>query len=146
MVGSWTDFDANYPAGKLTPGAAFVVAVGHLEGLRSVYAGGTGEHLAEPFRRYSLGYERDMLARAERYLAEVPFEQFLDEARSLLRPQQALCLALNLLDAAIADAVVRPEYGERLTVLIEGLGIHGETLEPYRQMLLLKNNLGQFPQ
>lgn len=39
-MGSWSELDANYPPGTLTPATALVVALGHLASARSVHADG----------------------------------------------------------------------------------------------------------
>jgi len=145
-MGSWAGLDANYPPGALTPATAFVVALGHLAGARSIYADDTATRLAGFLPRHGLDYDHDLLTRAERYLHEVPIEPFLDEARTLLNPEQKLCLALNLLDATLAQGVVRPGDHPCFTQILEGLGMKVEQLQPYSQALAIKNDLSLFPQ
>jgi hypothetical protein len=145
-MGSWIGLDANYPPGTLTPATAFVVALGHLAGARSVYADDPATRLATFLPRHGLDYDHDLLTRAERYLREVPLEPFLEEARTLLNPEQKLCLALNLLDAALAQGVVWPGQHPRLSQILEGLGLTAEQLQPYWQALVIKNELCLFPQ
>ena len=36
-MGAWSELDAAYPPGALTPGAAFVAALAHLHGATSIY-------------------------------------------------------------------------------------------------------------
>jgi hypothetical protein len=145
-MGSWAGLDANYPPGALTPATAFVVALGYLEGARSVYADDTATRLAAFLPKHGLDYDHDLLTRAERYLHEVPIEPFLDEARTLLNPEQTLCLALNLLDATLAQGLVRLGDHPRFTQILEGLGMTAEQLRPYSQALAIKNDLSLFPQ
>jgi hypothetical protein len=145
-MGSWAGLDANYPPGTLTPATAFVVALGHLTGAMSVYADNAATRLAAFLPRHGLDYDHDLLTRAERYLGQVPIEPFLEEARTLLNREQTLCLALNLLDMALAQGVVRPGDHPRLAQLLEGLGLAAEQLQPYWQALAIKNDLGLFPQ
>jgi hypothetical protein len=59
--------------------------------------------LATFLPRHGLDYDHDLLTRAERYLGQLPIEPFLEEARTLLYPEQKLCMALNLLDAVQRD-------------------------------------------
>lgn len=98
-MGSWTELDATYPPGALTPATALVVALGHQARARSVYADGR----RAPFLSPGLGYDADLLGRAERYLSAVDLEQFLAEARALLSARQKLIVALQLLDRQLAD-------------------------------------------
>ena len=145
-MGSWAGLDANYPPGTLTPAAAFVVALGHLAGATSIYADAAATRLAAFLPRHGLEYDHDLLTRAERYLREVPIEQFLEEARTLLNAEQKMCLALNLLDAALAQGAVRPGDHPRLTLILERLGVTVEQMRPYWQALAIKNDLSLFPQ
>lgn len=140
-MGSWTDLDATYPPDKLTPAAAFAVAHGHLAGAASVYAG--GGRLADFLPRPGIVYDLDVLTRAERYLREVPVEEFLAEARRLLNRRQRLCLALNLLDRALAGAPGRRAF---LAQALEALEVPPEDLEPHRRTLEIKSDLSIFPQ
>lgn len=140
-MGSWAELDAIYPPGALTPAAALVVAVGHLAGARGVRAGG---ELAA-FLPAGLGYDADLLGRAERYLAEVPLGQFLDEAAGLLSARQKLVVALQLLDRATAPGAPagRAELAARI---IAGIGVEQAQLAAHRATLALKNDLELFPQ
>lgn len=144
-MGSWVELDARYPPEALTPATAFVVAVGHMVGATSVYANGSSAALADWLPRHGPDYDHDLLVRAERYLKEVGLEPFLHEACTLLFPRQKLCLALNLLDLALA-ARLPPDQQPRFTQLIEGLGMTMEQLRPYWQALVLKNDMSIFPQ
>lgn len=144
-MGSWAELDAIYPAGALSPAAAFIVALGHLAGARSVY-GGAPAPLAGFLARYALSYDRELLERAEHFLTEVPIDSFLEQARALLNPEQKLCLAVNLLDAALAAGAGRLAGADRLGLLLEGLGIRDEQLAPYQAALRVKNDLALFPQ
>jgi hypothetical protein len=145
-MGSWVGLDANYPPGTLTPATAFVVALGHLAGAKSVYVDDTATRLAAFLPWHGLDYDHDLLTRTERYLGQVAVEQFLDEARRLLNPEQKLCLALNLLDAVLAQGVIRPGDHPHLAQILEGLGATAEQLQPYWHALAIKNDLGLFPQ
>jgi hypothetical protein len=140
-MGSWSELDANYPPGTLTPATALVVALGHQGGVTSVYTDGK---LAS-FLPAGLGYDADLLGRAERYLGEVPPAQFLVEAAALLSPRQKLVVALQLLDRQLA-AGDRADQRTRLNYLIAGIGADVDTLAAHRATLALKNELELFPQ
>ena len=140
-MGSWIELDANYPPGALTPATALVVALCHLVGATSVYADG---RLA-PFLPDGLGYDADLLGRAERYLDEVSLEQFLAEAAALLSPRQKLVVALQLLDRQLA-AGDRADQRALLNQLLAGIGANADALARHRATLALKNALELFPQ
>lgn len=144
-MGAWSELDAVYPPGALTPGAAFVAALAHLYGATSIYDS-TGALMGfVPDPRRGLARDHDLIERVERSLKHVPLDDFLREARERLNYTQRRCLALNLLDAALA-AGASPDICARYHVLIEGLGIPAEMIEPYRPALTLKNDLSIFPQ
>jgi|GEM_PF-759430 hypothetical protein len=140
-VGSWTELDANYPPGALTPATALVVALGHLDGASSVYTDGR----PAPFLPVGLGYDTDLLGRAERYLGEVTLDQFLVEAVALLSARQKLVVALQLLDRQFASGDP-PERRALLYRLVAGIGVGANTLTAHRATLALKNQLELFPQ
>jgi hypothetical protein len=140
-MGSWAELDAIYPPGALTPATALVVALGHLEGARGVRADGR----PAAFLPAGLGCDADLLGRAERYLAEVPVAQFLDEARALLSARQRLVVALQLLDRQLA-AGDPPARRGRVRTLVDGLAVDAAALAAHRATLALKNDLELFPQ
>lgn len=140
-MGSWAELDANYPPGTLTPATALVVALGHLAGVTSVYADGR----QAAFLPAGLGYDPDLLGRAERYLGEVPLEQFLVEAAAFLSSRQKLVIALQLLDQQLA-AGDPPARRALLAQLITGIEADRDSLAAHRATLVLKNGLELFPQ
>ena len=144
QMGSWAELDANYPPGALSPAAAVIVALCHLAGTPSIYAADGG--LASFLPRRGLSYDHELLARAEGYLQEVEIGQFLEQARAMLNPEQKLCLALNLLDYALAADIGWPEDHPLLARMLEGLGLTAEQIGPHWQTLAIKNELSLFPQ
>lgn len=143
-MGSWTELDATYPPGVLTPAAALLVALGRLAGARSVYAPDGGPAAFLPAR--GIAYEPDLLGRAERYMAEVSLDAFVAEAAERLNRRQRLCLLLNLIDRRLAAGDERPERHPLIAALIAALAVDPAELEPLRRALALKNDLSIFPQ
>lgn len=142
-MGSWTDFDANYPPGKLTPATAFAVALGRLAGATSVY-GWDGRTLAAYLPRHGIAYDQDVLTRAERYLRQVSDEEFLAEARQILNRRQKLCLALNVLERTLTrEHAANGRFAGRM---LETLGFSADELALHWQTLELKSDLSIFPQ
>lgn len=144
-MGAWSELDAVYPPGALTPGATLLAALAHLHSARSLYDERGALARFVPDARRGLALDRDLIDRIEQHLARVSFDAFVREARERLNHQQRRCLALNLLDAVLA-AGERPEAHPRYRALIEGLGITAEMIDPYRHALVLKNDLSIFPQ
>lgn len=138
-MGSWVELDAYYPPGKLTPATTFVVALGHLAGAASIYA---GADLAPFFPRAGIVADQDLRERAEHFMRDVSIDDFLAEARERLNPQQLRCLALNLID--MAQAAGAPPA--RLDRLLAGLGTSRAAIERLGPAPALKLDLSIFPQ
>ncbi|MFV9507833.1 MAG: hypothetical protein AB4911_25065 [Oscillochloridaceae bacterium umkhey_bin13] len=140
-MGSWTELDANYPPGSLTPATALVVALAHLAGTRQIIVNGT----RATFLPLGLAYDTDLLERVRRYLNEVALEDFLAEAQRLLSARQRLGIALQLHAQQLAAG--NPlEHHPRLNQLCTGLGVSEPELAPHRVTLALTHDLGCFAQ
>jgi hypothetical protein len=121
-MGSWTDLDANYPPGALTPATALVVALAHV-------AGAAHDADAALALLPELGFIPGLHERTARYLHEMPLDTFLAEAHTLLSARQKLVIALRLHDAhRAADAPA--ERSLLLERIITGLGIPPIPVEP----------------
>lgn len=143
-MGSWVELDAIYPPGALTPAAALLVALGHLEGADSVF--GADGRPAGFLPRRGIAYDADLLGRAERWLREVPLDAFLAEAAERLGPERRRIVLLNMLDRAAADGTIAPAAAALIAEVAAALGIPPDELAAYRRTLMLKNDLGAFPQ
>jgi hypothetical protein len=142
-MGSWTELDARYPPGALTPATALIVALCRLAGAPSIY--GDDGRLADFLPARGLFYDQDLLTRAEGYLQSTTLEQFVEQARALLNPEQKLCLLLNLLDLALGMGH-RLHDDQTLLLMSEGFGVTLEQLRSYLPTLAIKNDLSLFPQ
>lgn len=140
-MGSWTELDANYPPGSLTPATALVVALAHLAGTRQIMVNGTRAAFLPP----GLAYDADLRERVERYLNEVALEEFLAEAHCLLSVRQRLGIALQLQAQQLA-AGNPPSQQALLKQLCAGLGISEAELAPHRATLALTHDLSCFAQ
>lgn len=70
-MGGWSELDAVYPPGMLTPGAVLVTALAHLHGATSLYDENGALARFVPDARRGLALDRDLLDRIEQYLARV---------------------------------------------------------------------------
>ncbi|WP_129628767.1 hypothetical protein [Candidatus Oscillochloris fontis] len=145
-MGSWTEFDATYPPGVLTPASALLVALGHLAGASSIYANGQSGALADFLPRRGIAYEPDLLGRIEHYLKHVEVDTFAQEATQRLNRRQKLSLLLNMCHRRMAAGDERPETHPLIARMISALEIPLEELMPLRQSLSLLHDLSIFPQ
>jgi uncharacterized tellurite resistance protein B-like protein len=83
---------------------------------------------------------REALNTALRYCRATPVEQFAAEANSRLRPDQKLCIVLNMIDSAMSDG--QAEQGEQQLVMgiIRSWGLSEAELEPHFRTLTAKND------
>jgi hypothetical protein len=137
-MGSWTDLDADYPPGALTPATALVVALANI-------AGAAHDADAAIALLPELGFIPGMRERVARYLHEVPLETFLAEARTLLAPRQKQAIALRLHDAHRA-AGAPAERTLLLEQIIAGLGAAPNKLTADHGAPVRTSDLELFPQ
>jgi hypothetical protein len=144
-MGSWSELDAVYPPGALTPAGAFVLACAHLEGAHSMYADPDSGQLAS-YLPAGISYDAEFCRRSEQLLRDLPLDEFLARAADVLNRQQKFCLALNLLDRTLAAQTGRRDLRPQFVQLSEGLGISMDELQPHIETLRLKNEVNLFPQ
>jgi len=83
---------------------------------------------------------RQQLDAAVRYARATQPAQFLTDAAPRLRPEQKLCIVLNMIDSAMADGDA--EQGEQQLVMqfAEAFGLTEAELTPHFRTLVAKNN------
>lgn len=86
------------------------------------------------------GATRAQVDGAVRYVRSVKPEQFLAEAAPRLRPEQRLCILLNMIDSAMSDG--EAEQGEQQLVMqfAAAFGISEAEMTPYFKALVAKND------
>ena len=137
-MGSWSDLDAIYPPGTLSPASGLVVAIGHLLGAPSVYA---APHHGAPWVPEVFQTDQAVLARAEYWLHQ-PTARFWAEVRDRLFPQQRMVIALQLFDRASLSGIPPIICDE----LVAQLCLNSPDLAVYRVAIARKNDLSLFPQ
>jgi uncharacterized tellurite resistance protein B-like protein len=83
---------------------------------------------------------RQQLDAALRYARTVRPEQFLAEAAPRLRPEQRLCILLNMIDSAMSDGEAEPGEQQLVTQFAQAFGLGESELTPYFQALVAKND------
>ncbi len=147
-MGAWPELDAIYPPGKLTPAIAFIVALTYMVGADGVYLEEEEGSLAAFLPKHGLGDVRydDLLDRADAYLQEASFDQFLAEVPPVLNKPQKLCILLNMIDSALADGIVAPEETATFKQFLTAFDISMDQIRPYIEGLIIKHNLKVFTQ
>ena len=86
------------------------------------------------------GATRQQLDAALRYVRATQPAQFLADSAAKLRPEQRLCILLNMIDSAMSDG--EAEQGEQMLVrqFAEAWGIDEASLEPHFRTLVAKND------
>lgn len=86
------------------------------------------------------GATRQQVETALRYVRSTQPDQFLAESAPKLRPDQKLCIILNMIDSAMADG--EAEQGEQQLVMkfAAAWGLSEADLTPYFHALVAKND------
>jgi uncharacterized tellurite resistance protein B-like protein len=86
------------------------------------------------------GATRDQLNLALRYVRATQPHQFLMDSNARLRPDQKLCIILNMIDSAMSDG--EAEQGEQRLVMqfAESWGVSQAALEPHFRTLVAKTD------
>jgi uncharacterized tellurite resistance protein B-like protein len=123
---------------KLTPQLALACGL--------VYLSASDGHLSDEERHDILKIIPDdaVLRTAHDYCRRTPMSQFLSQAAAMLTPAQKLCMLLNMADMAMGDGHLAEEEREVLVKYQLAFAIPDETLGPYVQALMTKNNLSVF--
>jgi uncharacterized tellurite resistance protein B-like protein len=85
---------------------------------------------------------REALNTAMRYCRATSPEAFAQAAGARLRPDQKLCILLNMIDSAMADGEAEPQEQRLVQGFMQSWGITEAELEPYFRTLVAKNDRG----
>ncbi|WP_246697007.1 tellurite resistance TerB family protein [Methylobacterium planeticum] len=83
---------------------------------------------------------RQQLDGALRYTRSTQPAQFLTDAAPNLRPEQKLCIILNMIDSAMSDGEAEPEEQRLIMQFAEAFGLTESDLTPYFRTLVAKND------
>jgi len=86
------------------------------------------------------GATRQQVDLALRYVRSTPADQFLAESASRLRPDQKLCILLNMIDNAMADGEAEPGEQQLVMTFAAAWGLSEADLTPYFHALVAKND------
>ena len=83
---------------------------------------------------------RGTIEAALRYVRATPPAQFLADSGARLRPEQKLCILLNMVDSAMADGEAERGEQELFKQFSTAWGVPDSTLEPHFRTLVAKND------
>ncbi|TGD99396.1 TerB family tellurite resistance protein [Methylobacterium nonmethylotrophicum] len=83
---------------------------------------------------------RQQLDAAVRYARATQPGQFLADAAPRLRPEQKLCIILNMIDSAMADGEAEPAEQQLIMQFAQAFGLSEADLTPYFKALVAKND------
>lgn len=123
---------------KLTPQLSIAIGM--------IYLSASDGHLSEDERYDILKVIPDdaILRTALDYCRRTPMSQFIPQAAGILTPAQKLCMILNMADMSMSDGHLAEEERQLLVQFQHAFAIPDETLGPYIQALMVKNNLSVF--
>jgi uncharacterized tellurite resistance protein B-like protein len=97
-------------------------------------------------RRGGLGgldYET-LIKQGGSYIRTTGIDRFLAEAPGMLTEEQKLSILVNLVDISSADEVIESGEDTLFDRFVQAFGVPEETIQPYIQAIMLKNNLRLF--
>jgi uncharacterized tellurite resistance protein B-like protein len=83
---------------------------------------------------------RQQLDAALRYARSTPPQQFLADTTRRLRPDQRLCIVLNMIDSAMADGEAEPGEQRLIMDFARSFGLSEADLTPHFRTLVAKND------
>lgn len=83
---------------------------------------------------------REALDAAMRYVRATAPAQFAAASAATLRPEQKLCILLNMIDSAMADGQAEQQEQELVMNLMQAWGVSQAELEPHFRTLAAKND------
>jgi len=86
------------------------------------------------------GATRQQLDAALRYAKGTPAAQFIEESSARLRPDQKLCILLNMIDSAMSDGEAEAAEQSLIMQFARGWGVADAELEPHFRSLVAKND------
>lgn len=86
------------------------------------------------------GATRQQLDATMRYAKATPVAQFVEESGARLRPEQKLCILLNMIDSAMSDGEAEQAEQALIMQFARGWGVSDAELEPHFRSLVAKND------
>ena len=121
----------------LTPRSCLVVSLIYCMGADGEMDEEEIGHLVSVLGR---GATRDQLNAALRYVRAIQPHQFLMDSNARLRPDQKLCIILNMIDSAMSDGEAEPGEQRLVMQFAETWGVSQAALEPHFRTLVAKND------
>jgi uncharacterized tellurite resistance protein B-like protein len=88
--------------------------------------------------------DRTTLDNALKYCRQNSVQTFLQQASTLLSPQQKMCLMLNAIDLAMGDGHLDGAEQQLLMQYTQYFQIPEQQIQPHVQTFMIKNNLSVF--
>lgn len=145
-MGSWAELDAHYPPGTLTPALAYVVALTHGAGVRSVYeSDGRRATFLPEIGLGGVPYEI-LLRQAEEYLKNHSLQAFLAEAPPLLNREQKIAILGSVRDVARAQGRAASEEHSIYQQMLAAFGMQPDQVSSALQDMPITPDEVLFPQ
>ncbi len=111
-----------------------------------IYLSAADGHLSEDERFNILKVipSDQVLQRGLNYCRRNSVQQFIQQAASILTPQQKMCMLLNMADMAMGDGDLAEQERALLVRFQQAFGIPDSSISVYIQGLMQKNNLAVF--
>lgn len=93
---------------------------------------------------YAIGDAEELMRLSQKYSKKQDLEAFLKEANEKLTEDQKYTILANLIDILLADGEADEDEQNLFFQFVEAFGISEENIQPYIDIISLKNDLASF--
>jgi uncharacterized tellurite resistance protein B-like protein len=139
IVGFFDKFSSNV---KLTPAIALATSMIYMMAADGDISDEELNYLAT--KLYAIGDAEELINLSAKYSKKQSLEEFQKEANQILTKEQKLTVLANLIDILLADGSAEEEEQELFFSFVNAFGISEDEIQPFIEVLSIKNDLASF--
>ena len=127
---------------KLTPAIALATSMIYMMAVDGDISDEEMNYLA--VKLYAIGDADDLIRLSHKYSKKQDLEAFQKEANEQLSEEQKYTVLANLIDLLLADGSAEDEEQSLFFSFVEAFGISEDDIQPYIDIISVKNDLASF--
>jgi len=135
-------FDKFSSSTELTPAIALATSMIYMMSVDGDISDEEMNYLA--VKLYAIGDADELIRLSQKYSKKQDLHAFQKEANEKLTEDQKFTLLANLIDILLADGSAEEEEQDLFFSFVEAFGISHEEIQPYIDILSVKNDLASF--
>ena len=135
-------FDKFSSTTELTPAIALATSMIYMMSADGEVSDEEINYLA--VKLYAIGDAEELIALSRKYSKKQSLEAFQQEANEKLSEDQKFTVLANLIDILLADGSAEEEEQELFFSFTEAFNVSEEDIQPYIDILTVKNDLASF--